>query len=86
MMWMGGVPSHPPKTTSSSGFVGGAFRAADGFLLFHALLDGRLGVVSPLLEFLENARTLVLFLETLNSAIDGFVFLHNDADQVMSPG
>lgn len=81
-----GCRLNPPKTASNSGFVGGALRATDGFLLLHALLDGRLGVVSPLFEFLENARTLVLLLETLYSAVDGFVFLDDDADQVMSPG
>lgn len=74
------------QNSVDSGFVGSALCAADGFLLFHALLDRRLGVVGPLFELFKNTRTLVLFLETLNSAIDGFVFLNNDADQVISPG
>lgn len=76
---------NPPRTASVSGFVGGALGAADGLLLFHSLLDGRLGIISPLLEFFQNARTLVLFLEALDSAVDGFVFLDDDADQVVSP-
>ena len=70
------------KVRPGSIVIDGALRAANSLLLFHSFLDRGLGIVRPLLEFFQYAGTFVLFLETLYSAIDGFVFLNDDANQV----
>ncbi len=51
----------------------------------HAFLDGGFGKVGSFLEFLENTRALVFFLEALECAVNRFVFRNNYADQIVSP-
>ena len=56
--------------------------AADGALMQNFVLDRRLFVIGAATEFLQNACTLVLFLEATKSAIDRLVFLNDDSYHV----
>lgn len=49
--------------------------------LLHALLDGGLREVGPLLELLQDPRALILLLESFEGTINRFVFGNYDADQ-----
>ena len=71
---------------ANSGLLGlRALSTPDGFDFLHPSLDGGFRKIRALLELLENARTLVLLLEALDGAIDGFVIRDHDADQTKSP-
>lgn len=61
-----------------SGFADGS---ADGFYLFHPLLDGRLRKVGSFFEFFQDSRPLIFLFKSLYRAVDRFVFLYNNAYQ-----
>jgi len=63
----------------------GPLCAAYGFDPLHAFLHRRFCEIGALLEFLQDARALVLLLEALDRAIDRFVFSNDDAYQTSSP-
>lgn len=62
-------------------FHGGSLGAANGLCQLHPLFDGRLREEGTLLDFLQNARTFVLLLETAYGAVDGLILTDNNANQ-----
>ncbi len=58
-----------------------ALCAADGFDLFHPLLDRRLREKGALLEFLQDAGPFILLLETTDGAVDWFILANDNSDQ-----
>ena len=66
-------------------FCEGALRTPDGFDLLHPLFDRGLRKVRTLLEFLQNSRSFILLLETLDRAINRFILSNHNTDQLNSP-
>ena len=62
-----------------------ALRAPNGFDFLHSFFHRWFCEKSALFEFLQNARPLIFFLETLESTVDRFIFVDNYADQKQSP-
>jgi hypothetical protein len=57
-------------------------RTADGFDFLHPFFYGRLREVRAFFKFLQNAGSFVLLLETLQCAINGFIVVNIDTDQM----
>jgi len=62
-----------------------ALRTPNGFDFLHSLLHRWLREERALFEFLQDARPLIFFLESLESTVDRFIFIDNYADQKQSP-
>ncbi len=62
-----------------------SLRAADCLDFLHSFFHRRLGEKCPLLEFFQHAGPFILFLKSLESTIYRFIFVDNDAYQVLSP-
>lgn len=60
-------------------------RPPDGLDPLHSFLHGGFREIRALLELLQHSRALVLLLEALNGAVDGFIVCNDDADQTKSP-
>ena len=62
-------------------FRHGPLCTANGFDLFHALLDRRFCEKRPLLELFQNTGPFVLLLESTNGSVDRFILSNDNSDQ-----